>query len=310
MTLALLVGLLMSGCGGGGEPAGNTNTAGDSAPNSTGGAAANATLTLVVPTPQAVAALVNDEPIPLVALERAVERRLAGIRAVNDPMPADIATFRQTVLDVMIEQVLIEQAAKIQNVIVTDDEVDTEVQLTVNEAGGREKWLRQLEGDAMSEADFRSGLRSALVTQKMRDIVTKSACVSIEQVHARHILVPDEATAVQIRQRLDQGEAFPTLAAQYSLDVSTKQTGGDLGWFSRGQLLQIAVEEAAFSLEINAFSPPIKSDLGYHIVQALEKVKDRPIDLDTCFRLSEAAFERWLQDLVSKAKIEKFPNGR
>jgi parvulin-like peptidyl-prolyl isomerase len=314
MASALVISLLLTACGGTNPepsagstlPANNQNATDINASN----AASAATATVTSAPTEPIAAVVNNDTIPLTILNAAVERRLAGIRALNDPLPADMTTFRLTVLDSLIEQLLIEQTAATQNVLVTNEEVEAEIQATINIAGGREKWLAQLQGDAMTEGDFRSGLRSALVTQKMRDIVTKDACVSVEQIHARHILVQDEATALEIKHRIDQGEPFANLAAQYSLDISTKQTGGDLGWFARGQLLQLSVEEAAFSLEINAISTPIKSELGYHILQTLEKVKDRPIDQDTCFRLSEAAFERWLQDLVLKSKIEKYPNGR
>jgi len=313
---ALVVSLLLSACGGSNNgpsstaPANTQDTSGNT--NAVNNAASASTSTVTAPTSpsEPIAAVVNDGVITLAALNASVERRLAGIRALNDPLPADMTTFRLTVLDSLIEQLLIEQTAKTQNVAISEEEVESEIQATINIAGGREKWLAQLQGDAMTEDDFRNGLRSALVTQKMRDIVTKDACVSVEQVHARHILVLDEATALEIKKRLDAGEPFANLAAQYSLDISTKQTGGDLGWFARGQLLQLSVEEAAFSLNLNAISTPIKSELGYHIVQTLEKVKDRPIDQDTCFRLSEAAFERWLQDLVLKSKIEKYPNGR
>jgi parvulin-like peptidyl-prolyl isomerase len=100
------------------------------------------------------------------------------------------------------------------------------------------------------------------------------------------------------------------LAAQNSLDVTTKQTGGDLGWFSRGELLQKSVEDSAFSLKVNEISAPVKSDLGYHIIQTLERVKDRPIDPETRFRLSKEAFERWVASLYRTAHVEKFPNGR
>ncbi len=85
----------------------------------------------------------------------------------------------------------------------------------------------------------------------------------------------DEATANQVVQQLKGGADFAALAAKLSLDVTTRQTGGDLGWFPRGQLLQKTVEDAAFSLPLNRYSAPVKSDLGYHIIQTLERVKDR-----------------------------------
>lgn len=266
--------------------------------------------TTTTPSKQPVAAMVNDQPILLAALDSAVNQRLDGIRSVGDPIPADMNALRLSVLDSLITQVLIEQAAAIQNITVTDADVETEVQADINIAGGQAKWQTQLDANHLTTEEYRIGLRSALVTQKMRDIVTKSSCVAVEQIHARHILVADETLAKQIESKIAGGADFAQLAGQFSLDITTKQTGGDLGWFARGQLLQKSVEDSAFNLPINQVSNPVKSDLGYHIIQTLERVKDRPVDPDTCSKLAQRDFERWIQELTTKARIEKYPNGR
>lgn len=258
------------------------------------------------PTNAPLAARVNDRGITLAALERQVERRLDGLRAIGEAVPTDLTAFRMTVLDSMIEQVLIEQAAAIQGITITDADVQQELDTTIQIAGSREAWLKQLENERLTEDDYRAGLREALITARMRDIVTANICNTVEQAHARHILVADQQTALQIKAQLDGGADFVALAAQFSLDVTTKQSGGDLGWFSRGQLLQPAVEEAAFSQAIGAVGTPIASELGYHIIQVLERAKDRPVEPEMCARLSEDAFERWILDLKSKAQIEKY----
>ncbi len=261
------------------------------------------------PTQEAIAAMVNDQVITAAALDREVARSLEGRRSIGDPPPADMSAFRMNQLDSMIDQILIEQAAAIQGVKVTDADVEAEVQTNIQIAGSKDKWQAQLAADHMTEAEARVALRSMLITQKMRDIVTAKIGSTTEQVHARHILVADEATANEILNKLKAKGDFAQLAAQYSLDVTTKQTGGDLGWFSRGQLLQKTVEDAAFSLDINQIGGPVKSDLGYHIIQTLERVKDRPIDPETRAKLAEEAFVQWVQSLRKSARIQKFPNG-
>jgi parvulin-like peptidyl-prolyl isomerase len=261
-------------------------------------------------TKEPIAAVVNDQVITLAALDREVTRRIDGIRALGDPMPADQNAFRGAVLDSLIDQMLIEQAAAIQGVKVTDADLDNEMNANISIAGSKEKWQAQLAADRMTEAEYRIGLRSALITSKMRDIVTANIPNTAEQVHARHILVADEATANNIAAKIKGGADFAQLAGQFSLDVTTKQTGGDLGWFSRGQLLQKSVEDAAFALQPNQIGGPVKSDLGYHIIQTLERVKDRPVDPQTRYKLAEDAFEQWIQSLRKGAKIEKYPNGR
>lgn len=258
------------------------------------------------PTPEVLAARVNEQGIGMAALDREVARRLETIRSFGNPPPRDLALFRNEVLDTLIEQVLIEQAATIQGIQVSDADLDAEIAAIVEIAGSRENWEAQLKADRLTEADYRANLRAALMTQRMRDIVTAPACKNVEQVRARHILVTDVAKAAAIRDELSNGADFAALAARDSLDVTTNQGGGDLGWFARGQLLQEAIETAAFSLPINDLSAPIQTELGYHILQVLERSTERPVDDEMCYRLTESAFERWIQELISRAKIEKF----
>jgi parvulin-like peptidyl-prolyl isomerase len=259
-------------------------------------------------TPEALAALINGKiKITQAALDNVVNRQLEARKAAKDPMPADMTAFRETALNALIDQAIIEEAAAVQGITVTDQDVNTEIADYVKAAGSRDKWLAQITADKMTENEYRAGVRSALLTNKMRDIVTRNIGTTAEQVHARHILVADQSTAAQLLAQLKSGADFNKLAAQSSLDLITKQNGGDLGWFPRGQLLQKSVEDAAFALAINEYSSPIQSDLGYHIIQTLEKVKDRPVSAYTRAKLTEEAFEQWLQALVKKATIVKYP---
>ncbi len=262
------------------------------------------------PTHEPIAAMVNGQPITMAAFESRVNRDLDGRKALGAPVPADPAANRASILDQMIAEVLIEQAAAIQNVKVSDADVETEVQQDIALAGGKDKWQQWLAANHLTEADNRQQVKDALITNKMRDIVTAGVGNTAEEVHARHILVSTEATANEVLAKLKSGTDFATLAAQYSQDTSTRDTGGDLGWFARGELLEPAVEDAAFAMTTtNQISGPVKSNLGYHIIQMLERVKDRPINPDTRYKLQKKAFEDWQQTLEKKAKIEKFPNG-
>jgi peptidyl-prolyl cis-trans isomerase D len=99
-----------------------------------------------------------------------------------------------------------------------------------------------------------------------------------EQVHARHILVKTEgrtdADAQKIlegaRARLAKGEDFAALARELSDEPAAKTSGGDLGFFGRGQMIP-AFEEAAFGAQPNTLVGPIKTDFGWHLIQVLEK---------------------------------------
>jgi peptidyl-prolyl cis-trans isomerase C len=260
------------------------------------------------PTPnEPLAALVNGKiRITLAELDKAVNRQLEARKAIGDAVPADLNAFRETVLMSLIQQALIEEAAAIQGIVVTDAEVEKEFQDYITAAGGKEKLLALITADRMTEEEWRKGLRSALITNRMRDIVTQGIGTTAEMVRARHILVGDAQTANSLLNQLQRGGDFAKLASQYSLDQTTKLAGGELGWFPRGQLLQKTVEEAAFALQPNQTSAPVKSELGYHLIQVLERGQ-RPLDPATRARLQEATFEAWLQTIVKQAQIVKFP---
>jgi peptidyl-prolyl cis-trans isomerase C len=122
--------------------------------------------------------------------------------------------------------------------------------------------------------------------EKNKDKFTKP-----ETVHARHILVsrvPEDtektltdkkAKAEDLRKKLLEGADFADLAAKNS-DCPSKQAGGDLGTFARGQMVK-PFEDAAFSQEKNAIGPVVETDFGFHIIQVLDHQVSQVVKLDT-----------------------------
>jgi peptidyl-prolyl cis-trans isomerase C len=91
-----------------------------------------------------------------------------------------------------------------------------------------------------------------------------------EEVHARHILVGDEATAKKIIAELKKGGDFAALSKQYSKDPSAAQQGGDLGFFKKTDMVP-EFADAAFALKDKDITPvPVKTQFGYHVIQTLE----------------------------------------
>ena len=112
-----------------------------------------------------------------------------------------------------------------------------------------------------------------------------------ETIHARHILVtrvPEDteknltdkkAKAEDLRKKLLEGADFADLAAKNS-DCPSKQAGGDLGTFARGQMVK-PFEDAALSQEKNAIGPVVETDFGFHIIQVLDHQASQVVKLDT-----------------------------
>jgi peptidyl-prolyl cis-trans isomerase C len=95
-----------------------------------------------------------------------------------------------------------------------------------------------------------------------------------EEVKARHILVDSEEKAKEVFEKLAHGADFVQMAKEFSKDPGTKDDGGSLGYFRRGQMVP-QFEEAAFKLGKGDISQPVQTQFGWHLVQ-LEDRRERP----------------------------------
>jgi parvulin-like peptidyl-prolyl isomerase len=244
-------------------------------------------------------ARVNDEAITLPAFQRALARRQFDLTA------ADPLALEAEVLEQLIDQLLIEQGAAAQDIIISDEQVQAEIQLNLELAGSPENWQAWLSLNGYSEAEFVETLQVTLLTNRVRDLLTADLSGDVMQVHARHILVQTEPEAVSVMERLRAGEDFGALAAQISLDDTTARQGGDLGWFAREELLAPELAEAAFMLSPGQVGGPVFTALGYHIVQTLE-TGSRPVEPERRVYIAQARFENWLAAIRQSAVIERY----
>ena len=94
------------------------------------------------------------------------------------------------------------------------------------------------------------------------------------QIRARHILVATEEEARDIIERLGRGDAFADLAKEFSKSPEG-QTGGDLGYFAKGDMVD-PFDKAVFELKLNEFSEPVQTQFGWHVIEVLEKRNSKP----------------------------------
>lgn len=156
------------------------------------------------------------------------------------------------------------------------------------EATKKVKELKEQMGDNFKSALAQSGLKdeNALKEQMKPQIaLEKGIKASITEkdlkenykpkLKVSHILVKDENTAKEIKEKLNNGEDFATLAKQYSEDPGSKEKGGELPEFGPGEM-DSKFEEAAYKLEVGQVSDPVKSSYGYHIIKVTDKKELKP----------------------------------
>lgn len=85
------------------------------------------------------------------------------------------------------------------------------------------------------------------------------------KVRASHILVDNEEHANQIKIKLDRGESFEDLAKEKS-ECPSREKGGDLGWFGRGDMVP-PFEKAVYSMDEGDISDPVETEFGWHIIK-------------------------------------------
>ena len=98
-----------------------------------------------------------------------------------------------------------------------------------------------------------------------------------EMVKAKHILVKEQATADEVKAKLDAGGEFAALAKEYSTDPGSKRRGGDLGWFTKERMVK-PFSDAAFGMEKGSISAPVESKFGFHVIQVDDKRSQQPLE--------------------------------
>jgi parvulin-like peptidyl-prolyl isomerase len=256
-----------------------------------------------------LAARVDGIPIPLLDYQKQVTEWETAFVAQNTSLndeekQAMLAQGRRQVLDVMIEQALIEKAAAGEGINVSEQEVENVIARDVQENGGQEKFNAWLQTNNWTYDEYKSRQRSMMISSQMFERVTRNVPTQAEQVRARHILVAEEDQARSLLDQLQGGADFEALAREHSLDPSTKESGGDLGFFPRGTLVVPQLEEAAFGLSVGQISEVLSSPMGYHIVLVEERVQDKELTEESWQALKEATFRRWVSELWQAAEIE------
>jgi foldase protein PrsA len=246
-------------------------------------------------------AVVGDCVITKDQFNRLIEGAKKSYKAQNQPFP-DAGTEQYTALrnqgmQFLVQRCRFNQKADELGVKVTDADIDKQLQTIKAQYFGKNgkcdatceaKFLKQINKQGLSLEQVREDVAASVVQNKLYIKVTDGVTVSDADIaeyykknkqqyvqpesrEVRHILVKKKALADQLYGQLKSGGNFAALAKKYSQDPGSKTSGGKLT-ISKGRQVP-EFDKSAFALSVHELSRPVKTQYGWHIIEALTAIK-------------------------------------
>jgi parvulin-like peptidyl-prolyl isomerase len=239
-------------------------------------------------------AVVGDREIPKTEYDRLLMQAQATYEARKQDFPEagtpEFAQLRNALVRSLVEQAQFEIAAEELDVTVTDEELQKRLDELKQQFfnGDEKKYQDELDKQGLTEEQVLKDLRARMLSEKIFEKVTSEVKVTDEDIQAyydenkaqfeqpssrevRHILVKTKAKADEIHSQLENGADFAQLAKQFSTDTTSKNEGGK---FTAQKGATVApFDKVAFDLDTGELSQPVKTQFGWHIIEAVGDVK-------------------------------------
>ena len=288
--------------------------------------------------PEDAVAVVNDRTITMETYENTLALMKMNYEMEMGPGFFDEAdsedgmtlleTIKEQVLERLIFTEIILSEASRQSIELSEEELDETMGEFMDFIRGDEDLNAFMEENNIGEDYFRTEIHKELLMMKYHEHFRENLEISEEdarayydnnpdmfsfsQVAASHILVEadEEEKAKELKTQLDEGADFAALAEEHSICPSGIQ-GGDLGFFSRGQMVP-AFEEAAFNMEPGEISDPVQTEFGWHIIKVTDRV-DQTDDFEEAqeyivMQLEQERLQDHIEDLRESADITRREN--
>ncbi len=225
--------------------------------------------------------------------------------------------LRDNIINKLITESLIEKEMEETGLLISDEEIQENIDKYKDSLGGEENYQDFISNNKLTEDYFKENIRKTLLLEKHKEYVKDNFNIDdgealkyfnenkedLVEIKASHILFSNEDDAKRVKADLDKGGNFEEIAKKESLDSVSAVNGGDLGYFSRGNMIP-EFEDKAFSLNVGEISNVLKTEVGYHIIL----VKDKKLDFKdlkdkTIKMLKEQKYLEYLEDLRENANI-------
>jgi foldase protein PrsA len=289
-------------------------------------------------------ALIGDDEVPKSEFDKLMERAEKSYKAQKRPFPKvgtkEYEDLKDRAVSFLIQRYQFRMEAEAMGIQVSDDDVKKRLDKIKKETfGGNEKtYQAELKRLGLSEEDVREQIRDVIIQEKLYKEVTKDVKVSDKEVEdyytknksqfaqpatrdVRHILVAceqpaecqkDKATADDLYRQLTGGANFATLAKRFSEDPGTKSQGGKYPAV-KGQSAP-EFDKVAFALDKGELAKPVKTQFGWHIIEALTAIKPESVTpiakveesiRDQLLRQKQSeAMRKWVEGLEKKYEDE------
>ena len=289
------------------------------------------------------AASVNGVSVPVSRLGQMVKAQLAQQQSQQQQQgqqqqAPDIDGLTRQSLEGLIQFELILDGAKKAGITIDEGQIDARIDQVKQQAQAQGmKYEDLLQQNSLTEDLLREQFRAEIALDQIgAKLVPYSPDAQLLkrlgehktdyiQVHVRHVLVKDEATAKKARQQLVSAGNWTAVAKQYSIDTQSKDHGGDLSFLSKGQTVA-QFEHAVFALAdqgtckgrtsgacVSPISAPVRTQFGYHVIQVVG-LRQPPLTNDlrgqldpTVKQRRDAAIEAWYRDQLSHASVTVNP---
>jgi foldase protein PrsA len=279
--------------------------------------------------PQGAIATVGGVPITKAQFDQYINQAKAsagqnGQPAFPSPGTTTYNSYAAEIVNYLVEQQVVLNAAAKDKITVTDAEVQSQLQAIAAQYGGTQKMYAAAKKAGMDPAQLKTYIKNSLSGQKLYQKIIGNVAPTTAQMQAyykahkstfdqpatrtvRHVLVKTKAEALKVQALLAADNTTANwikVAKKYSIDTGTKSSGGNLGPIHKGQMVK-PFENAAFAAKLDTVSAPVHSQYGWHV---LEVTKITPAKKST-FASAEASIKSTLtsqmQDNTWKSWLAK-----
>jgi parvulin-like peptidyl-prolyl isomerase len=204
----------------------------------------------------------------------------------------EYAALKNQAVLVLVQAAQREIRAKEMGIVVTDKQVEARLDALKKQhfQGSDARYEKQIKAQGLTDEQVRADIKSTLINDAVFKQVTADVKVSDPDIHTyyqehlenyqrpesrevRHILVKAKPLADEIYGKLRGGASFAALAKKHSTDGGTKDAGGKLT-VARGQTVP-EFDKTAFLLKTGEISKPVKTQYGWHVIEAIGKIKPK-----------------------------------